>query len=230
MTITKKVPKKYQPKGFEILYEDRDLIIGNKAPGFLTVAAKWNQDRTIHSALNHYIRKGSSRSKSSVYVVHRLDQATTGVLVFAKTEDAQKILKDNWKSTTKTYYTIVHGKLKQQSGKISTYLNEDDDYFVHSSNDSSGKLAVTEYEVIKETDKYSLVKVNLVTGKKNQIRVHMAELGTPIVGDTKYGKKLDTFKNLCLHSHSLELTHPFTKKRLRIEAPIPTYFKSLITF
>lgn len=230
MTKIKKVPKKYQPRGFEILHEDRDLIIGNKSPGFLTVAAKWNQDSTIHSALNHYIRKGNPRSKDCVYVVHRLDQATSGALIFAKTEAVQEYLKDNWKSTVKTYYTIVHGKLNKPKGKVTSHLQEDDDYFVHSTNNSSGKLAVTEYEVVKETEKYSLVKINLLTGKKNQIRVHMQDLGCPVVGDTKYGKKTDTFRNLCLHSYSLELTHPFNKKRLVVIAPVPKYFSALIDY
>lgn len=230
MSKIKKVPKKYQPRGFEILHDDRDLIIGNKAPGFLTVAAKWNQDSTIHSALNHYVRKGNPRSKDSVFVVHRLDQATSGVLVFAKTTAAQEYLKENWKTTIKTYYTIVHGKLKKPKGEISSYLQEDEDYFVHSSKDDSGKLAITEYEVMKETDKYSLVKINLLTGKKNQIRVHMNELGCPVVGDTKYGKKTDTFKNLCLHSYSLEITHPFNKKRLLVVAQVPRYFSNLVDY
>ena len=110
----KKIPKKYQPPGFEIIHEDPDLIVGNKAPGFLTVAAKWEKSNTIHNTLNQYVRKGSSVSKKSVYVVHRLDQATSGILVFAKTEGIQFFLKENWQTTIKTYYTIVHGKMAKK--------------------------------------------------------------------------------------------------------------------
>ncbi|WP_347359431.1 RNA pseudouridine synthase, partial [Bdellovibrio sp.] len=185
---TTKIPKKYQPKGFEILHEDLDIIVGNKAPGLLTVAAKWERENTVHNLLNQFVRKGNPRSNKCVYVVHRLDQATSGVLIFAKSEKAQQFIKDNWKDNVKTYYAIVHGTLKKKSGTIQSYLSEDEDYVVHSSADSSeGKLAITEYEVLKETDKFSLLKINLLTGKKNQIRVHLSEEGHPIVGDAKYG-------------------------------------------
>lgn len=227
-----KVPKKYQPPGFEILYEDRDLIAGNKAPGFLTVAAKWEKDNTIHSALNTYVRKGSSVSKKCVYVVHRLDQATSGVLVFAKSEKVQFFLKDNWLTTVKHYYVIVHGTMAQKSGLITSYLTEDEDYKVHSStNSKEGKLAKTKYTVVKETPHFSLLKVNLLTGKKNQIRVHLADKGHPVVGDSKYGKeKENKHKKLMLHSFAIVLTHPFSKKRLRLQANVPDYFKRLVEY
>lgn len=227
-----KIPKKFQPKGFEIIYEDLDLIVGVKKAGFLTVAAKWNQDNTIHSALNHYIRKGNLRSNKCVYVVHRLDQATSGLMVFAKSENAMNYLKDNWKLMNKTYVAICVGILTKKKDKISSYLQEDEDYHIHSSQtDQKGKLAITEYEVLKETDKLSLVKINLLTGRKNQIRVHMAELQHPLVGDDKYGKT-KTLKNtnLMLHSCALELTQPFSKKRLKFFTPPPLYFQNLVAY
>ena len=227
----KKVPRKYQPKGSHILHEDRDVIVGNKSPGILTVGAMWEKENTVHNLLNQYIRKGNSRSRACVFVVHRLDQATSGALIFAKTEEVQQYLKNNWKSTVKTYYTIVHGHLKKKADTIESYLSEDEDYHVHSSKDSEkGVLAQTQYEVIQETGSYSLIKVNLLTGKKNQIRVHMAGLGHPIVGDVKYGKSTDKFKNLALHSASLEFTHPFSKKRILVKAKVPAYFKELVPF
>ncbi|WP_374001755.1 RluA family pseudouridine synthase [Bdellovibrio bacteriovorus] len=228
---TKKIPKKYQPKGFEILHEDLDIIVGNKAPGILTVAAKWERENTVHNLLNQFVRKGNPRSNKCVYVIHRLDQATSGVLVFAKSEKAQQFIKDNWKDNVKTYYAIVHGVMKKKSGVIQSYLSEDEDYVVHSSSDSSeGKLAITEYEVLKETDKFSLLKINLLTGKKNQIRVHLSEEGHPIVGDPKYGQGNTSYKNLCLHSAELELTHPHSKTRLKFKAAVPAHFKSLISY
>lgn len=227
----KKVPRKYQPKGFHILHEDRDVIVGNKSPGILTVGALWEKENTVHNILNQYIRKGNSRSRACVFVVHRLDQATSGVLIFAKTEEVQQYLKNNWKSTVKTYLAVVHGHLTKKSDTIESYLSEDEDYHVHSSKDATqGKLAQTQYEVIQETASFSLVKINLLTGKKNQIRVHMAELGHPVVGDPKYGKSTTKFKNLALHSASLEFTHPFNKKRVLIKAKVPDYFKELVPF
>ena len=227
----KKIPKKYQPKGYQIIYEDPDLFVGNKAPGFLTVAAAWDRENTVHNALNQYVRKGNPRSRKCVYVVHRLDQATSGVLIFAKTEQVQNFLKDNWKSTDKTYYTIVHGKLPKKSGLVTSYLEEDEDYVVHSKSKSDkGKLAQTEYEVVKETDKYSLVKINLLTGRKNQIRVHMADLGNPVVGDPKYGKGKARFKDLYLHSYSIAFDHPFRRERMEFEVPVPHYFNALVPY
>lgn len=222
-----KIPKKYRPRGFEILYEDRDLIIGNKKAGFLTVAALWNKDNTIHAILNSYVRKGSAHSKKSVYVVHRLDQATSGVLLFAKTPEVQDFMKNNWKNTIKTYYAIVHGYLQKKQDTISSHLLEDEDYVVASTTDTErGKLAITEYSVVKEEKNFSLLKINLLTGKKNQIRVHLAEAGHPILGDAKYGSPSSVrSKNLMLHAFSIEFTHPFNGKRLRVEADVPDYFR-----
>lgn len=226
------IPKKYRPRGFDVLYEDRDLIIGNKAAGFLTVAAKWEKQNTIEEILNSYVRKGSSQSRKSVFVVHRLDQATSGVLVFAKSEEARNFLKDNWKQNIKTYYAIVRGQLPKKKDLIESHLLEDEDYVVHSTTDvARGKLAQTEYLVVSETPQISLLKINLLTGKKNQIRVHLAELGHPIVGDAKYGDlKAGLNSQLMLHSFSIELTHPFTGKRLRIQADVPEYFKRLVEY
>ncbi len=229
MPAVKKIPKRHHPKGFEILHEDRDIIVGNKAAGFLTVSAKWEREKTIHQALNLYVRKGNSRSSKCVYVVHRLDQGTSGVLIFAKTEPMQMALKDNWKRTVKTYYTIVQGRLQKKSATISSYLTEDEDYVIHSSQDSvKGKLSHTEYEVIKEAGKFSLLKINLLTGRKNQIRVHMAEQGTPIVGDAKYGKGKNPY--LLLHAASLAFDHPFSHERLTIVAQVPDYFRQVVDY
>ena len=230
MSITK-VPKKYRPKGFDILYEDRDLIIGNKSAGYLTVAALWEKQNTIHEILNSYVRKGNARSNKCVYVIHRLDQATSGVLMFAKTPEVQDFMKDHWKTTVKTYYAIVHGSLKKKTDKISSYLMEDENYFVSSTLDQAkGKLAITEYEVVKEVEKKSLLKINLLTGKKNQIRVHLAEMGHPILGDARYGKQKSTRHQLMLHSHRIEFTRPFSQKRMVVVAPVPDYFQREVAF
>lgn len=226
----KKVPKKYHPKGYEFLYEDRDLMVGNKAAGFLTVAALWNQDNSLHQILNRYVQKGDSRSRKTVFVVHRLDQATTGVLIFAKSEAVQTFLKDNWADTKKTYLAIATGKFAKKSGLIESYLEEDEDYVVHANSQGKGKLARTEYEVLAESTNYSLVKINLLTGRKNQIRVHLSELGHPIAGDAKYGDKNTKFKTMALHAESIEFTHPFSKKRVLVKAKVPEFFRKLVPF
>lgn len=228
-SFVSEIPKRYHPKGFEILYEDRDVIVGNKAPGFLTVAAKWNREHTIHSALNSYVRKGNSKSRKVVYAVHRLDQDTTGVLIFAKTFDAQTFLKNHWRDTKKIYYAVVHGRLPQKKGMFSSRLIEDDEYVMHSTKDAGqGKLAHTQYEVVKETGNLSLVKINLLTGRKNQIRVHFADAGHPVVGDAKYGSQKRRYPRLALHAQAITFVHPFHGKRINIETPIPEYFYTLI--
>ena len=224
----KKIPTRYQPKGFKILYEDDYIILGDKAAGFLTVSALWNKDQTVYSVLNQYVRKGNPKSPKCVHVVHRLDQDTSGILIFAKTEQAQTVLKDQWRNTTKIYYAVVHGKMANKSGTISSYLVEDDEYVVHSTFNTSGKLAHTEYTVLKETAKFSLLKINLLTGRKNQIRVHLSDEGHPIVGDTKYGKSSAGHKRLALHAWSISLNHPFSGDRLTFTAPVPEFFGTLI--
>lgn len=240
------IPKKYRPRGFEILHEDPDVIVVNKQSGILSVAALWNKDETVHNGLNSYLGKGNPRSTKTAFVVHRLDQATSGILIFAKNEKAQSFLKDNWQKNEKIYFAIVHGKLKNKSGLIESFLQEDEDYHVHSSQDNSkGKLARTEYKVINENQNFSLIRINLLTGKKNQIRVHMSELGHPIAGDSKYTTSNKTEKNessarntaakskkpdqaIMLHSYSLEITHPFKKERIKFIANIPERFIKLI--
>ena len=228
MTERTKIPSRYQPKGFHILYEDEYVIVGNKAPGHLTVRAHWNKDDTIHSALNAYVRKGNSRSRKVVYVVHRLDQDTSGVMVYAKTEKAQQILKEKWKDTKKIYFAVVQGHFEEKSGTISSYLVEDDDYMVRSSEDDTGKLARTAYTVVKESKSYSLLRIKLLTGRKNQIRVHCAEAGHPLVGDAKYGTPDKRHPQLALHSQSLSFAHPFTGKRVTFETPLPDHMAKLV--
>ena len=229
MNAHKKIPKRYHPKGFDILYEDDHIIVGNKSQGFLTVRALWNKDDTIHSGLNQYVRKGNSRSRKVVYVVHRLDQETSGVLVYAKTMEAQQFLKSHWKETAKIYYAVIHGHLEQKTATLSSYLAEDDDYVVHSRTDSTdGKLARTQYTVVKETAKFSLLKINLLTGRKNQIRVHFADAGHLVVGDAKYGAPDTKHPRMALHAQSLSFPHPHNGKKMTVEAPLPDHFAVLI--
>lgn len=230
MLSVPKIPKKYRPRGFDILHEDIDVIVGNKSAGFLTVAALWERKVTIEEILNSYVRKGSEHSKKRVFVVHRLDQATSGVLIFAKSAEVQAFLKDNWKSTTKTYYAVVHGQLAKKKDIISSHLVEDEDYVVKSTQeDGQGKLAQTEYEVVFENARFSVLRINLLTGKKNQIRVHLSEAGHPVVGDAKYGA-VDKSAHLMLHSFALDFTHPFKGRKFHVEAPVPDYFKKIVDY
>jgi RluA family pseudouridine synthase len=226
---SKKIPSKYQPNGFRILYEDDHLIVGNKSVGHLTVGAPYERERTIHQALNQYVRKGNSRSHRVVYVVHRLDRETSGLLIFAKSDWVKEVLKDQWKGVKKTYFAVVYGPMKEKSGTFASFLEEDDDYRVHSSKDPvKGKLSETEYAVVKETGRFSLVRINLVTGRKNQIRVHFAEAGYPVVGDAKYGQSRTKYPRMCLHAQALAFSHPVTHQPLNFETPLPQLFTTLV--
>jgi len=217
--------RKHRPRGLEILYEDRDLFVVNKEPGVLTTGTRRDEAFTAENALNDYFRKGCARSSKHVYLVHRLDRETSGVLLFAKTEEAQQQIKDNWKGTEKFYLAAVYGHLKKPSGVFSSYLAENEDQYVYSvSNPAKGKLSQTAYTVIKTTPSLSLVKIKLLTGRKNQIRVQFTEAGHAVVGDPKYGHKNPLHERLCLHAKSIAFNHPHSGKRLFFDTPIPEVF------
>lgn len=217
------------PRGIEILYEDDDLIIINKPAGLLTVKTETNKTENAYYVLCDYVRKGNYKSKKSVFVVHRLDQYTSGVVIFAKSQETKTALQDNWPQTKKTYIAAVHGILEEKTGTVISYLAENKIFKVYSTKDSEkGKLAKTAYKVIKEGKETSLVELDLLTGRKNQIRVHMADIGHPIVGDRKYGKSGDKYKRLALHSESITFTHPSSQKSMTITAKLPAYFREIL--
>lgn len=228
MKAVKPVPHRHLPKGVTILYEDAEVLVVDKSSGLLTVKANYEKEQTAHQILTTYIRRGNARSRKQLFVVHRLDRETSGVLVFAKTFTALEHLKRQWRGVTKRYLAVVHGVMAEKSGTITSYLAENDEYEVASVQDpAKGKLAMTAYRVLKETPRRSLLEIELITGKKNQIRVHLSEKGHPIVNDNKYGKKEKAWGPLALHSRSLAFNHPVTGERMTFEAELPSFFESL---
>ena len=176
-----------------------------------------------------YVRKGRLKSRDRVFVVHRLDQWTSGVLIFARSEEVKLRLQDEWKGTRKTYVAVIHGHLAEKEGVITSYLAENKAYVVYSTTDvTKGKLARTAYKVLRETKRFSLLEINLLTGRKNQIRVHMADKGHPIVGDRKYGNAADGYNRLALHSKSISFKHPTSGEQMMFESKVPSYFNKLI--
>ena len=221
--------KKHQPFGMTILFEDRDIIVVDKMDGLLTVSSDKVKEKTAHFLLNNYVRKGNDRSKNRVFIVHRLDRDTSGILIFAKTEKAKQYLQEEWSNFEKTYIAVVQGKLSENKGIISSYLVENRAHRMYSVNDpSKGKLAKTGFEVIGQSTKYTLLKINLLTGRKHQIRVHFLEKGHPVLGDKIYGKADKAMRRLCLHASSLTISHPFTKKTMTFETTTPSYFGTLV--
>jgi 23S rRNA pseudouridine1911/1915/1917 synthase len=220
---------KFVSKGVVVLYEDKDLLVVDKPAGLLAVATERERSRTAHSLLTEYIRKGCGRSRKSLYVVHRLDRDTSGTLIFAKSEEAMLRLKARWKQTEKKYLAVVHGACEKSSDTITTYLAEDKAYNVYSTSDTTlGRLSQTAYKVLKVMKGLSLLEVSLLTGRKNQIRVHLAGIGHPIVGDTKYGKEDESQPRMALHARSIAFKHPFSDKQLMIESEVPLFFTTLV--
>lgn len=229
MQATNMTPSRYKPKGVSLIYEDRDIIVIEKPAGLLTIGTERDKSRTAHSILNDYVRKGDPRSKQRVYIVHRLDRHTSGILVFAKNEASKFFLQGNWENTDKYYLTVVHGILAQKNGVISSYLTENSAFNVYSTPDATaGKLSHTEYKVIKVAKGLSLVQIHLLTGRKHQIRVHLSENGHPVVGDQKYGKDKDRYETLALHAISISFTHPVNGKKMFFETAVPEFFTRLV--
>jgi tRNA pseudouridine32 synthase/23S rRNA pseudouridine746 synthase/23S rRNA pseudouridine1911/1915/1917 synthase len=222
--------KKHQPRGLPILHEDQDIIVVVKPAGMLTIGTDREKSRTAHYLLNDYVRKGNPKSRHRVYVVHRLDQDTSGILLFAKSEQTKKFLQDNWAQTEKHYLAVVHGKLLTKEGTISSYLTENKAQKVYSTLDAAkGKLSQTAYKVLKEGKWFSLLDIHLLTGRKHQIRVHFAEKGHPVVGDRKYGKGDSGTKRLALHARSISFIHPTSGRPMGFDTGMPADFVRLIS-
>lgn len=220
--------RKHQPLGLEILHEDRDIIVASKAAGLLTIGTGRDAGRTAHAALTDYVKKGNPKSRERVFIVHRLDRDTSGAIVFARTEEAKNTLQDHWQDVEKTYLAFVEGHPDPAEDTISSYLVESDALRVYSTEDPrAGRLSHTKYKVLKTVGDRTLLEISLLTGRKNQIRVHLADRGWPIVGDSKYGRKIRDNKRLALHSYTLSFAHPYTGERMTFTAPIPATFHQM---
>ncbi len=203
----------------DIIYEDDYLLAVNKPAGLLSVASDTEKERTAYRILK-------DSGKSPIFVVHRLDKDTSGVLLFAKSAEIREELQNNWEQTPRREYTAVcEGIFKEKHGRCDTILKETSTHYLYSVPYGEGKRAVTNYEVIGEKGDYSLLKIWIETGRKNQIRVHMSELSHPVAGDKKYGAKTNPLGRLGLHANLLEIIHPVTKKPLVIKAKADKKFR-----
>jgi 23S rRNA pseudouridine1911/1915/1917 synthase len=227
----KKVNLRNVPKGIEILFEDKSIIVIKKSSGLLSIATNKKEKTTAHTLLNLYVNRSNARSGERIYIVHRLDRDTSGVLVFAKSEEIKETLQEQWSTFSKQYVAVVDGILEEKEGELSSYLVENKAHIMYSTKDETlGKFAKTAYKVKKENKDYSLLEIKLHTGRKNQIRVHFADIGHPISGDKVYGhgKVGKHVKRLALHAASLTIVHPVTKRTITFQTDLPAYFKSLV--
>lgn len=204
----------------DILYEDKFLVAVNKKSGLLTIANDKEKEKTLYHEVREYLRKKNNK----VFIIHRLDKDTSGIVIFAKSEKVKKIMQNNWTDVKRNYLALVHGILKNKKGTIKNYLKETKTLYVYNSKEKTKDYTITEYEVINEYNNISLVNINILTGKKNQIRVALSSINHPILGDRKYGKK-DGMRNLCLHANRLEFIHPVTKKVIILDSKVPKYME-----
>ncbi len=215
----------FRSNDIDIVYEDPYLVVVDKRAGLLSMSNNSRQE-TVQTVLNRYLEKGGGRNTS--HLVHRLDRDTSGLMVYAKDVQTQQTLIRGWQElvTDRRYIAIVSGELEREEGSVRSWLTEDKRFVIHSSPvDNGGQYAVTHYRVLESNGKYSLVELFLETGRKNQIRVHMADLGHPVVGDRKYGSEDDSIRRLGLHAYMLCFRHPVTGKYLRFETPVPESFE-----
>lgn len=211
-----------------IIYEDNYIIVVDKPSGLLTISTPNEKKKTLYHYVSMYLKQKNKNNK--VFIVHRLDKDTSGVILFAKDQKTKDKLQKNWNELVKErkYRAVVVGKMKKKKDRLVSNLLETKTNLVYISKGERGKQAITNYEVIKENDKYSLLNINIETGRKNQIRVQLANLGNYIVGDSKYGEKNKNFSRLYLHANCLKIFYPMLKKEITFNAEIPKEFKKLI--
>ena len=215
-----------------IVYEDNDLIVINKPTKLLSVPSDNEKGSTAFRMVNDYLQQKDKHNRA--FIVHRLDEDTSGVLMFAKNAKMANALTDgdNWNNLTKKrgYYAIVEGQLEKKEGTITSWLKKNAQNMMYSSKKKGdGQFAVTKYKVISETKDYTLVDVNIETGRKNQIRVHFGDLGHHVIGDDKYGEPSNPLKRLGLHAYELDIIHPFNGKLMKFKAPMPKEFSTLMS-
>lgn len=212
-------------KKLDIIYEDKELIAINKPSGLLTVSTDKEKEKTLYREVADYEKKKHKSNK--VFIINRLDKDTSGVVLFAKNQKLKKLFQDNWNELVKTrnYIAIVEGKTDTE-GTIKSWLKETKTFITYSSDkENDGKLAITTYKKIKSNSKYTLLNIEIFTGRKNQIRVHMKDINHPIVGDKKYGSKIPN-KRMMLHANILEVYHPINQKLYIFECEYPKEFKT----
>lgn len=214
-------------KYVRIVYEDKFLIVIEKNIGILSMGNNSNQ-YCVKTVLDEYFKR--RHFKCTAHVVHRLDRETSGLMVYAKDINTQRIFEENWHDivTDRRYIAIVSGKMEKEGGTISSWLKDNKAFITYSSQtDNGGKYAITHFHTLQTTDNYSLVELKLETGRKNQIRVHMQDIGHPVAGDSKYGNGSNPINRLALHAFKLNFYHPVTHEWLEFSTPYPTSFLNI---
>ena len=228
VNLTREFPRFYNRR-LKIVYEDDDIIVVNKGYGLLSMGNDKVKDGTAYSILKEYVKWVDPRQK--IFVVHRLDRDTSGLMMFAKNIEAKEAMQHNWNNMVlnRTYVAVVEGSVDDDEGTIRTYLAENSKYEVYvTDNPQEGQLAVTRYKVLARKNGYTLMELELDTGRKNQIRVHMKHIGHPIAGDRRYGAKSSPIHRLALHARTLRFAHPASHREMDFSTPIPASFQKMV--
>lgn len=224
----KKSTEKPRFRDLRIVHEDADLIVIDKASGLLSMATDTEKQKTAYSILSEYVKRYDP--KNLIFIVHRLDRETSGLMMFARSKKVQEALQKDWNESIieRSYVAIVEGAIDKKEGTITSWLKENKAMVMYSSQTpDDGQKAITHYKVLKTNKLFSLLDVKLETGRKNQIRVHMKDLGFPVTGDKKYGAKLNPVAQMGLHARVLAFKHPVTGRAMRFDTPIPMKFQKL---
>jgi len=220
----KRSEEKPRFRGLRIVHEDADLIIVEKGSGLLSMASETEKVKTAYNMLSE------SNPKNLIFIVHRLDRETSGLMMFAKSKKVQEVLQKDWNDSIieRSYVAIVEGVVEKTEGTVTSWLKENKAMVMFSSQTpDDGQKAITHYKLLKTNPHFSMLEVKLETGRKNQIRVHMKDIGFPVTGDKKYGAKLNPIGQMGLHARVLAFRHPVTGKALRFDTPIPGKFLKL---
>ncbi|MEG0266672.1 MAG: RluA family pseudouridine synthase [Bacilli bacterium] len=215
------------PKNIEIIYEDKDIIVVNKPNGLLTVSTENEKEKTLFHMVSDYVKVKNKNAR--IFIVHRLDKETSGIILFAKSDRVKKSYQDDWEKLAlyRGYVAVVSGVPALKENKVTEYLKELENMKVYKTKEEDGKKAVTYYKVTRTNNKFSLLDIKIDTGRKNQIRVCMQNMGNPVVGDKKYGSTVDPVKRMCLHAHKLKVLNPITNKEMEFISKMPTSFLKL---
>ena len=221
-------PQTVRYNGLNIVFEDQHIVVIEKMPGILSVATDKQNDRTAYRILSAHVKEEDPQNR--IFVVHRLDREASGIMLFAKSMEVQEILQKDWQESVieRNYIAVVEGCVEKDKDTIISNLSENKAYIMYSTKiPGEGQRSVTHYKVLQRTNDYSMLEVSLETGRKNQIRVHMKDIGHPIIGDKKYGSKINPINRVALHAKVIRFIHPITKKEMVFESPVPVKFLNL---
>jgi 23S rRNA pseudouridine1911/1915/1917 synthase len=215
-------PETKLANGIRIRHEDADILVIEKPAGLLSIASASEEEKTVYAFLTNHVRQGNPRGRERVWIVHRLDRETSGVMILAKNEAAKIALQKDWDAVEKKYLAVVEGAPPAEAGKFDSHLDESNPLKVYPAEEGpETRHAITRFRVTKKGRNTTLVELTLETGRRHQIRVQLAQAGCPIVGDKKYGAETNSIKRIALHATSLRFLHPVTRKELRFDSPLP---------